>query len=139
MTQHQLADLTGIAQSSIAAYESGARSPSESSCRRILTAAGVRPSALLSAHRDQLVEKLAEHGATEIAVFGSVARGDDDEGSDLDLLVTLPAGLSLFDLVDLREEVENIIGTDVDLVSRETLRPDMFKIHRLVLDEAIPA
>jgi predicted nucleotidyltransferase len=82
---------------------------------------------------------LAGHGVTEIAVFGSVARGEDDEGSDLDLLVTLPAGLSLFDLADIREEAENVIGTDVDLVSRESLRPDMFQMHRLVLDEAIPA
>lgn len=138
LTQHELADHTGIAQSSIAAYESGARTPNEDTCRRILTATAVRPSDLLRRHRTELVDHLAERGVEDIEVFGSVARGDDDEGSDLDLLLTLPTGTSLLDLIDMNEQIEQIVGTDIDLVSRGALKPDRFRIHRLILDEAVP-
>jgi len=71
-------------------------------------------------------------------VFGSVARRSDDEGSDVDLLVTLARGTSLFDLVDIHDKIEHIIGTDVDVVSRGSLQPDLFDAHRRVLDEAVP-
>jgi len=138
LTQHEIAERTGIPQSSIAAYESGGRTPSEDACRRILTTAGVLPSTLLARHRTELVDHLAGHGVNDVAVFGSVARAEDDEGSDIDLLVTLPAGTSLFDLVELREQIEDIVGTDVDLVSRLSLQPEMFRLHRLLLDEAVP-
>ena len=138
LTQHQLSEQTGIPQSSIAAYESGRRAPSEDGCRRILTAAGVRPSTLLAQHRTELVEHLIGLGIDDAAVFGSVARSEDDEGSDIDLLVTLPAGTSLFDLVEIQDQIEQIVGTDVDLVSRGSLQPELFTVHRMLLDEAVP-
>jgi len=138
LTQHELAEQTGIVQSTIAAYESGRRTPSEDACRRILTATGVRPSALLHRHRRELLDQLAALGVSEVAVFGSVARRSDDEGSDVDLLVTLATGTSLFDLVDIHDKIEHIIGTDVDVVSRGSLQPDLFEAHRRVLDEAVP-
>jgi predicted nucleotidyltransferase len=138
LTQHEVAERTGIPQSSISAYESGARAPSEDACRRILTAAGVRPSTLLARHRAELVDRLGERGVHDIAVFGSVARGVDDEGSDIDLLVTLPAGTSLLDVVEITEQIEHIVGTDVDLISRRSLQPERFALHRTLLDEAVP-
>lgn len=138
LTQREIAEQTGIPQSSIAAYESGGRAPSEDACRRILTTAGVRPSTLLARHRTELVDHLAGRGVNDVAVFGSVARTEDDVGSDIDLLVTLPAGTSLFDMVQIKEQIENIVGTDVDLVSRRSLQPEMFRRHRRLLDEAVP-
>jgi len=74
----------------------------------------------------------------EGAVFGSVARADDDEGRDIDLRVTLPAGTSLFDIAEMRDEIERIVGTDVGLVSRRSLQPETFRLHRRLLDEAVP-
>lgn len=138
MTQHELADETDIPQSSIAAYESGSRAPSEDACRRILTAAGVLPSTLLRDRREQLVEHLCERGVSDISVFGSVARRTDDAGSDIDLLVTLPAGTTLLDVANMVEQAEHIVGTDVDLISRASLQPEVFRLHRVLLDEAVP-
>lgn len=138
LTQHELAEQTGIVQSTIAAYESGGRTPSEDACRRILTATGVRPSVLLHRHRRELLDQLATLGVSDVSVFGSVARRSDDEGSDVDLLVTLARGTSLFDLVDIHDKIEHIIGTDVDVVSRGSLQPDLFDAHRRMLDEAVP-
>ena len=138
LTQHELAERTGIPQSSIAAYESGNRRPSEDTCQRILTTTGIRPSELLRQRRRELVDHLASLGIADVKVFGSVARGDDDEGSDLDLLVSLPPGTSLFDLVDINDQIEQIVGVDIDLVSRGALNPDMYHVHRFIVDEAIP-
>lgn len=66
-------------------------------------------------------------------VFGSVARGDHGEGSDIDLLVDLAAGVSRFDVSRLRRELSELLGVEVDIVSSRALLP---RDHD-VLDEAI--
>ncbi len=121
----------------IAAYESGARTPSESSCERLLKAIGVKPSDLLDRHRDEVRILLSDRGITLVKVFGSVARGDDDEGSDLDLIVELPQGSDLLTLAEVSEDVAEIVGTDVDVVSLGSLRPDRYRVHRLMLEDAV--
>ena len=78
---------------------------------------GVRPSDLIEAGRSVL-RQVAEHrGFTQLAVFGSAARGDDRRDSDLDLLVLPPAAADLFDMIRLQEVLSRIVGRDVDLVS----------------------
>lgn len=72
---------------------------------------------LLAAHRDEVLDVLHKHGVTNARVFGSVARGDDRDGSDVDLLVDLAPGTTLFDLAGIQIELEEILGVDVDLVS----------------------
>lgn len=76
-----------------------------------------RPSDLIAAG-GMVLRQLAEgRGFTQVAVFGSAARGDDRADSDVDLLVQPPAGADLFDMLRLEEAFEAILGRDIDLVS----------------------
>lgn len=59
-------------------------------------------------------------GATDVAVFGSVARGAAKPGSDIDLVAKSPSGFSLFDMVDLAGALEDLLGVRVDLVSDDS-------------------
>ncbi len=81
----------------------------------------------VASHLTELRDALQRHGVTNVRVFGSVARGDDHEGSDLDLLVDLAAGTTLFDMVGIQMELEEILGVEVDLVPdaglKERMRP----------------
>ncbi len=84
---------------------------------------GVRPSELLAAGGSVLRQVAEQRGFTDLAVFGSAARGDDRPDSDIDLLVQPPAGADLFDMVRLEEALEAILGRGVDLVSYRGLDP----------------
>ena len=68
-------------------------------------------------------------------MFGSVARGTDAEGSDLDLLVEFEPGRDLFDLIELKYELEEVSGRSVDVVTEKSLSPH---IREKVLREAMP-
>lgn len=117
LTQKELADLSGVAQPNIAAYENGTRRPSARMLERLARAAKPRPSAVLATHH-ALVKRLAQqHKATSVRVFGSVARGDDRPGSDLDLLVRFAPGASLFDQIGLAQDLEDALGVHVDVIS----------------------
>ena len=74
------------------------------------------------AHRSELLDVLRRHGVTNPEVFGSSARGEDHEGSDLDLLVDFPSGTDLIDMVNIKLELEAILGAPVDLIPREGLK-----------------
>jgi uncharacterized protein len=63
----------------------------------------------------------AAHGAGNVRVFGSVSRGEAGSDSDLDLLVDMSEGRSLFDLVALSDELEDTLGVDVDVVTERSL------------------
>ncbi|MBS1849099.1 MAG: nucleotidyltransferase domain-containing protein [Actinobacteria bacterium] len=65
---------------------------------------------------------VVRHRGTSVALFGSVARGDDDESSDIDFLVDFEDGSSLFDLLHLTEELETLLGLPVDVVSSGGLK-----------------
>ena len=78
----------------------------------------------------------ARYGVEDLWVFGSRARGDEGESSDLDLMVRVPPGrLSLWDYIGLEQEIEDRLGLDVDLVERRALRPE---IASYILPEAVP-
>ena len=68
---------------------------------------------------------LAAAAEPAAAVFGSVACGLDHEGSDLDLLVDVPAGTSLLHIVGLQLEIEDALGVKVDLCTERELHPDL--------------
>lgn len=78
---------------------------------------------VLRDHREQILEVAARHGAHNVRVFGSVARGEDDEQSDVDLPVDLDAGVSLFDLGRLQVALEDLLGRQVDMAVADALRP----------------
>lgn len=85
------------------------------------------------AHRRELRAVLRRHGVTNPRIFGSVARGDDHVGSDLDLLVDFPPGVGLIKFGTIQAELEAILGVEVDLVPgsglkravRDRVEPDL--------------
>jgi uncharacterized protein len=92
-------------------------------------------SSLLQKYRSEILDLAMRHGAGNVRVFGSLARGDGREGSDLDLLVTLGAGRSLLDLVGLKQDLEDLVHRPVDVVTEQALSP---YLRESVLSEAIP-
>lgn len=76
----------------------------------------------VSAHRRELLDVLRGHGVTNPEVFGSAARGDDREGSDVDILVDFPPGTSIIDIIGIQHELEDLLGVPVDLVPRSDLK-----------------
>jgi predicted nucleotidyltransferase len=85
-------------------------------------------------NRVSLVSALEALGASNIRLFGSVARGDDGAESDIDLLVDLDEQVGIFALGRMRSEAERLLGHSVDIVPASGLKPDV--IER-VLTEAI--
>jgi uncharacterized protein len=90
---------------------------------------------LLEEKRGEILRIAAEHGARDVRVFGSVARGEADRKSDIDFLVELEAGRSLFDLGGLQTELESLLGLRVDVVTARGLKA---RIRERVLREAVP-
>jgi predicted nucleotidyltransferase len=90
---------------------------------------------LVQARREEILRTATLHGAYNVRIFGSVARKDADEQSDLDLLVDLEVGRSLFDLGGLLVDLEELLGYSVDVVTEKGLRD---RIRSRVLSEAIP-
>jgi predicted nucleotidyltransferase len=90
---------------------------------------------LLKEKRDAILCICANHGARNVRVFGSVARGEADEQSDIDLLVEFDPGRSLFDHAALWLELQDLLGCKVDVLSDRGIKP---RIRERVLREAIP-
>lgn len=76
----------------------------------------------LRADRKAIIEIAAKHKAFNVAVFGSVARGDENSKSDIDFLVDFELGASLIDQAALRIDLCELLETEVDLLSRKALR-----------------
>ena len=134
LSQVELAARAGVTQSVISAYESGHRQPSvpalaalvEAADFELVTSVRRQPRRLsrlsgpvgqrVRRRRRDVVAAAAAHGVSGLRVFGSVARGEDRPGSDVDLLADLPPGMSLFGLGRVQAELEAILGARVDLV-----------------------
>jgi uncharacterized protein len=86
-------------------------------------------------HRRALLAAVAAAGASNLRVFGSVARGEDTPDSDVDLLVEVPSGTGLFALLSLEENLQRILHVEVDLATPDSLKP---RVRAEVLAEAIP-
>jgi predicted nucleotidyltransferase len=85
----------------------------------------MRPSEVLKEKRDEVLAVIERSRFENPAIFGSVARGEDDEKSDLDLLVDSKEGASLFDLADLALQLEQVLGVRVDVGTRRSLKPSI--------------
>jgi uncharacterized protein len=90
--------------------------------------------ALLQARRSEILALAERHGAHNVRVFGSVARGEAGPESDIDLLVTLDVDRSLLDLVALWQDLEDLLGREVDIVTEPSLKERM---RAQVLREAV--
>lgn len=95
----------------------------------------MRPSTVLATKRIAVREVVNRFNSANPRVFGSVMHGTDQDGSDLDLLVDALPGATLFDLGGLQEELEALLGVQVDLLTPSDL-PQKFRAK--VLAEALP-
>ena len=142
LSQSDLARRAGVTQSVVSEYEAGKRQPALPTLARLVAATGhdlklglerSDPSVRglpdtplgrrLRQHRKALLEAVHSAGASNLRVFGSVARGEDNTDSDVDLLVDLPEGTSLFAVLALEGTLERILKVDVDLASVANLKP----------------
>jgi predicted nucleotidyltransferase len=89
----------------------------------------------LRRHRRRLLDAACAHGVRKVRVFGSVARGDAEDRSDVDFLVDLAPGRTLLDLAAFRREAALALGTQVDVATEDMLKP---QIRNEVLAEALP-
>ena len=95
----------------------------------------MRPSEALKARRAAIKQIVASHHATNARIFGSSARNEDDDSSDLDLLVDSTPETSLFDLARIQRRLEELLGVPVDVCTPEDL-PE--RVRARVIVEAIP-
>lgn len=89
---------------------------------------------MLEEHRAAIVDIVRRHHGVNVSLFGSMARGDNTESSDVDLLVEFRPNSSIFDLMDIQESVESLLGISVDVVSVGGLKPR----DSYILNEAVP-
>lgn len=90
---------------------------------------------LVEAHRNEIKAIVARHHGRSIALFGSVARGDERPDSDLDFLVELAPGARPFEILAIGAELEEVLGVKVDVGTSGSLRPHL---RDEVLAEAVP-
>ncbi|MGQ9908061.1 MAG: nucleotidyltransferase domain-containing protein [Candidatus Flexifilum sp.] len=89
----------------------------------------------LRRHRDAILRIAAEHNASNVRVFGSVARGDARPGSDVDLLVQFDQGATLWERLGLPDQISHLLGCKVDVSDEQALRPE---VRPEVLKDATP-
>jgi predicted nucleotidyltransferase/DNA-binding XRE family transcriptional regulator len=154
LSQTDVARRSGIAQPVISAYESGHREPGVHTLARLIEATGhqLELAAVpltearlglpdtplgrrLRRRRRAIIDIAARRGAHNVRVFGSVARGEDNVNSDVDLLVDPDENVGVIALAGLSRELAEVLGVSVDVVPAETLKA---RIRTEVLAEAIP-
>jgi predicted nucleotidyltransferase len=91
-------------------------------------------STILKDKREEILQIAASHGARNVRVFGSLARGEAGPDSDVDILVELGSDRSLLDIVAIKQDLEDLLGRRVDVVTRAAISP---YIREQVLGEAI--
>lgn len=145
-TTSQLARELGLSPSTIRAYAAEGRIPARltpGGHRRFVLdevtlalASGSMPPSLprLRSRREDVLAAARRHGATNVRVVGSVARGQQQPGSDVDLLVDLEPGRTFFDVAALHDELEEMLGCDVDVITAGAAKGRL----AYLLDEAVP-
>ena len=95
----------------------------------------MKPSVALQANRAVIRSVVERHRARNPRVFGSVLHGDDQEGSDLDILIDPTSETTMFDIGAIRHELLQLLGVQVDVLTPNAL-PDSFRAK--VMAEALP-
>lgn len=153
ISQTELARRAGVTQPVISAYERGRREPSVPMLAKLVTASGHRlridlldgdaPFRLpdtpmgrrLRRHRRDIIEVAGRHGASNVRIFGSTARGTDGPTSDVDVLVDLQDGVGMVRLIALEQQLSEILGRKVDVVPAQNLKAG---VAASALTEAVP-
>jgi hypothetical protein len=90
---------------------------------------------ILEEIKKQALPVLKKAHIKKAALFGSYARGDNRKDSDIDLLVEYPQGTSLFDVAELKYNLEDALGKEIDLVGYNVIKP---RLKQYILSEQIP-
>ncbi|MBD2483911.1 nucleotidyltransferase family protein [Planktothrix sp. FACHB-1365] len=90
---------------------------------------------ILQQKRQQILDIASQYGASNVRIFGSVARGKETAESDIDFLVELPSDFTLLDQIALIQSLEDLLECKIDLTETDSLHP---LIKEQVLQEAIP-
>lgn len=114
MSQQQVGDMLGISQPAVSQQ-----------LRYAPNLMRVHPEALLEAAGPVLKALAGEYGYQRLAVFGSVARGEARQDSDIDLLVAAPSGTSSFEFIRFKQLIEQVLGREIDLISYGGLKPGL--------------
>jgi uncharacterized protein len=141
LTQAQLAARAGTSQAAIARYERNTVSPAVATLERILRAAGTTlklssasavsadlsgdRATCLRRHRKEVLRLARQVGAHNVRLFGSVARGDATDDSDIDLLVDYDSSAGLLPILHLGEQLSALLGYKVDVAPSDMLRDDV--------------
>ena len=145
MSARDLAAATGVSPSTVTRIERGEINPTVAMLERLLDASGCRlvvsvtprinrPTLdALRAHREAIEEVVSSFGAGNVRVFGSVARGEASDDSDVDLLIDVPAGTGLITIERIAEAIEAVVPWRVDVMTSGAARGRMSH----VLDEAV--
>ena len=86
-------------------------------------------------HRDIISRIVTQYGGRNIRLFGSAARGEATTSSDLDILIELEKDRSLLDLIAMEQDLEDVLGCNVDIVTEAGLSPFL---REYILSEAVP-
>ena len=84
--------------------------------------------------REEILNIAGKYGAKNIRVFGSVARGEEKQGSDIDIIVEMKQGSSLLDIIAIKQDIEDLLGRKVDVVTEASISP---YIRTEILREAV--
>jgi uncharacterized protein len=90
---------------------------------------------LIQAKRDEIIRVAARHGAHNVRLFGSLARGEAREDSDVDLLVDMEPGRSLLDRSEMLQDLQELLGRKVDVLTERSI---YWLLRRRILREARP-
>lgn len=90
---------------------------------------------IFKSKRNEILAIAAKHGAANVRIFGSVVRGEDTPDSDVDVLVDMDAGRSLYDLVGLQQDIETLLGRKADVLTEGALSR---YLKDRILAEAVP-
>ncbi len=146
VTQTEFARRAGVAQSAISDYERGRKEPALSTLQRLaaavnlvldvkyLPASRVMSLASLRRKRRVILDICRRHGASNPRVFGSFATGTARAGSDIDLVVDLAPGRTLFDVAGLHDDLVDLLGWEVDILTPGSLRGRLAHVS----SEAVP-
>ncbi|WP_299575185.1 helix-turn-helix domain-containing protein [uncultured Williamsia sp.] len=134
MSQSQLARAAKVSQPNLSAYENGRRVPSPDVLVRIAAALEGRPSARVERHRDEIRATVERFRGHRPRIVGSVARGEDRPGSDVDILVDFTDEATLLDEVGMRLALTDLLRVKVDVIASDSLRGE---IRDRLLSEAV--
>ena len=154
LSQAELARRARVSQPVVSAYESGRREPGLLMLTKLVEATGhelrvdlvAEPGLTpglpdtptgrsLRRHRRAIIESAKVRGVTNVRLFGSAARGEDTESSDVDLLVDLADEVGIIGLIGLEREIGEVLGREVDIVPAANLKTGLAsQVHA----EAIP-